>query len=304
MKNPNFKVVLLSVGLGSLALHTGYSTTLLEFAGGGSDAAPVTDQVDAYTGMAGGGWAGAWTPGNGSGATTTRTVVDTDPFPSGGNYLQMNYARTSNNSSSRGGVLRQFSNDPGAGGIDMTAAYRVDFDFRIDAANSAQTASSDQFLFSAETIAQDQAFSTNTAWRIWGRADLGWTVFDGSGAGTGSVINLNTSALNSFVTGSVYNFSVLVDPTTNTYDVEIGFQGTTYLASDYNGGDALGFWTDDAAPTFLSFRSTRAFDAVTNQTVDWSLDNIQAVPEPRVMGLLFGAATFGLILLRRRRTAI
>ena len=268
---------------------TASASVLLEFEHGGSSAVPVTDEVDAFTGQAGGGWSGAWTlreqtTGN---SVYSAAVIDTNPFASGtGNYLQVNY-ESLNSSNSRAGVSRQFSTNPGDGGVNPNAVFSLAFDFRVDAFSGSMEASGNQFNISTGVTNATSGFATSSPLRIWYLGGTGWLVNDGD-----AYVSIPDLAV-PITAGEAYNFNITIDPTDGTWDIAVQYDGGTYGLTDLD----LRAGTDVAQANYLSIRGLRPV----GETLSWSIDNIQAVPEPGSLVLCLGGLAV-LAALRRRRS--
>jgi hypothetical protein len=276
---------------GALLTSNSQASLLLKFDGGGSSTTPVTSSVDAYTGMAGGGWASSWIIGNiiPANITFSSAVTNANPFSVGsGNYLAVKYLSNST-TASRAGVVRQFSTNPANGGVDVTQAFEVSFEMRFDDIGGVpMNSSSDQYYFSLGPNSVN-SFSSSSPIRIWYQGDVGWRVNDGN-----SYIAIDSLPTNVSV-GLVYQFKIQINPTANTWSLSVAYDGDEYVMAD------LDLWsgTSLSSSNYLSWRGTRS-----QQQMDWSLDNIQvaAVPEPTSLSVIgFG----GLVLMhfgaRRRR---
>lgn len=263
------------------------ASLLLEFAGGGSSAVPVTNQVDAFTGATGQGWASAWALREQSADNTniSAAVVNATPFsPGSGNYLAVQYQSVIG--TSRAGVVRQFSTNPGNGGVDATQPFSLSFDFRVDAFSGALNQSTDQFLFSTGTTDAVGSFATASPIRLWYVAGTGWQVNNGT---TYVVI---PGLATGITAGLVYEFDITIDPTLGKWGLSVGYNGGTYSLSNLD----LYPDTSVANANFLSWRSVRAAGA----SWDWALDNVQVVPEPGSVVLAALGATVMLGWFRKR----
>ena len=251
-----------------------------DFDGGNS-----TIVVDAYTGTAGNGWAGAWaTTTSGGTATFTNTVTNTDPLSGGGNYLDASFAYTGGSGTGQGTVYRRID----TGVQDPTAPLQYSFDYRIDA----NVVASDDRL----RIFGRQGASTGTdssiTWSIYAQSNAGtptWFVTNGDGlGGSGTQINTGVAA----TTGTVFHFVVTTDPANKQWTVSI-----TGGDSPYTSG-TLGFRANStsAGNTFL----LGVVDNAGGGSPAFSFDNLQIVPEPAAWMLILGgmAVVFGL---KRRR---
>lgn len=266
----------------ALSSSAGQAAIIADFSGGAGNGLP-----DQFIGTAGEGWAGAWNTRNGSGGTTTFTVLDTDPFGAeGGNYLQVDYVRTTAGGSNRSGVARAFDT-AGSPSVDLTKPYTISFEFRVDALMGFNS-SGDQIAFSSESTTTVGGFGTDAPWSLLIRGDTGWIVSNGDGVGgISSNLNFSSLGLTSLSTNTIYSIKVFVDPANFGYDLTITTGGQTYRASDLNGGNLLGFRTNTTAGTanVLQFRAT---NNDIGDEIKWSLDNIAVVPEPSTSALLLG----------------
>lgn len=254
-----------------------------DFSGGAGSTSPTE-----YKGTAGDGWLAGWSSRNGPGGTTYFQVKADTPFREGdGNYLSIDYTRTSEGSSGRAGVARPFSTDPDNGGIDINAPYKISFEFRVEDFG-AWNSSSEQLLFSSELSDTIGTFGNNVPWSLWIRGDDGFSVFNGNGSGGSTRLMFSNLGLGYVQANKIYSVDVYVDPLQKGYDLTITVDGTTYRASDLNGGNLLGF-RDNSVASSANVLQFRSIVAVGNQVV-WSIDNIAvaAIPEPGAGALLIG----------------
>ncbi len=278
----------------SASLSIGHAAIIADFSGGDG-----TSQPDQYRGIAGDGWSGPWGFRSGSDGTTAIGVQSSNPFPGGGNYLQVQFTKTSaGGGSNRAGVARQFLTT-GEDSVSTLQAYTISFDFRADSLTG-WGQSGDQIAFSSETTTTIGAFGVSAPWSLLIRGDTGWVVTDGNGVGGVTNLNFSSLGLTSLTPNTVYSIGVFIDPANNGYDLTITTGGTTYRASELNNNELLGFRTnaDAAAANVLQFRTLAegASDAVT-----FSLDNIAVVPEPSTAAFLFPVMIgMGLIFRSRR----
>ncbi|MBN2023006.1 MAG: hypothetical protein JW809_09440 [Pirellulales bacterium] len=280
------------------------------FDGGGSDAAPVTDVVDAYTGMAGDGWAGPWKKAT-SISSMVETVLNTNPLSAGGgNYLNSVISNTGA-TNARGSVGRSYKYDAttNPGGWDVTKDHQVTFKFRVEESLS----TFDDGVYDAFQLFDASNVLSNTG------NDCRWTisvngVSDGQGGfvpgnwyaqdwSTGSQVNIDTGIL--LESGVVYDFEITVRNvegyTKQRWDLTIG-NGTTSFDSTLVSGLENG----------MGFRSTAAtvggyvnFSARANPNGDqrnFSINSLHVVPEPSIaaLGVTLALAALGMGARRRR----
>lgn len=271
-------------------MPTANASLLLGFNYGGSNVAPVTNQVDAFTGATGSGWAGPWIlrEQTADRSNISATVINTSPFgPGMGNYLSVQY-ESLNNSNARAGVVRRFSTTPGDGGVNATQNFSLNFDFRADAYSGAFDQATDQILFSTGITDAAGGFATASPLRIWYVGNGGWRVNDGDAYV--SIPGLSAT----LTTGLVYDFNVDIHPATLTWDISVGYNGNVYSLT------GLDLWsaTSVADANYLSMRTMRNNGA----TFTWSTDNLQtlqSIPEPGGLILSLGGV---ICLITRRRS--
>lgn len=277
MKSSSFICIL--AGIAWLATSISSSASAIaNFTGGNG-----TSEPDQFFGIAGDGWADAWSRRVGSQSTSTFTVTDDNPFGAGeGNYLQINYERTAIGSgNNRTGVARTFLTGDGA--IDMTKPYTISFDFRADTLVGWDS-SADQIVFSSESTTTISGVGADTPWALTIRGDNGWSVMNGNGSGGIANLNFSDLGLTTLSTNTIYQIGVFIDPINKGYDLTITTGGNTYRASELNGNQLLGFRNDLTATNanVLQFRSYTGELG----TMNWSLDNIAVVPEPTATAIL------------------
>jgi len=259
--------VLLSVVLMTTAPLSAAVVTA-EFVDGSTDGTPVTDKVDAYPGMAGGGWTGPWTEKTG---TVTYTVVtdDSAPLDAGtGKYLDL--TTLSSSTTEGGSVARAYT--AFGNGIDVTEPHSVEFKYRIneDIIGGTFNSSSDRYqLFDTD----DQSVSANddSSWIIgcyggsasWldGSKVGHWVVFNGGGHD--DPVDTTFSDARNLDTGiavqpaTTYDFHIDIDPENYAWDVTIGSGGTPLYDSTDTHPNGLGWRTSGnlvgGMPTFGSY---------------------------------------------------
>jgi len=257
----------------------GMSLVAARFTGGGSDAAPVTDVVDAYVGMPGDGWATAWEKAT-LRADATVAVSTASPVKSGGEYLSVSAVGTTEATMGRAVVARDYKTTD-APGIDWSAEHTIKFTVRIDETTIGDpefdtfTAFDDRYLmFDASGLQSGP--SEAATWMITAYAAEGdyagaevvgqWSFYDGQrddGAMNGA-LNVDTDV--DIVAGGVYDFTIVVDPETRSYNATVSDGVHSFTAND------LG-WRTSAADVggYLHF-GTRQSDEIDVRA--FSLDDL------------------------------
>ncbi|MEX0641322.1 MAG: hypothetical protein WD468_01405 [Pirellulales bacterium] len=265
-----------------------------------------TGSVDQYTGTTGSGWNTVWTPGT-TNATQTPTVVNTTPLNGGGNYL--NVGATGSAATAVATVRRQYAD---FGDVDVDATpYILSFDYRANTAlgdPSATNSASNRYNIIGSTSATTGTLSGNT-WIAgvyagtnggttekpigFGATNVGrWVFLDNQTAADSTTPAMN--AMNfwdseiSLATGTVYHFSIYIDPANREYKPTIS-DGTTTKTSP----TLLGFRNETAtSSTFLQFH---AFMTTASASLGYSVDNIRISIVPEPAAVLFGCVVCGLV---------
>ena len=282
----------------------GMSEVVANFDGGNA-----TDVVDAFTGIAGNGWAGPWevnlsatneTLNASAGVVASSDAGFQELHPNDGNYLQLTLNDTEN--PINGTVSRDYKNI--RPGIDWRESHTVDFTIRIDETGvgselSALDTYTDRYAITGSNAARSSS-STEDMFLIMATGDPGswgdqivekWAFADGNGAGgidafVGSGIDL--------VEGGVYDFSVTINPEDQTWDVTVTDGTNTFTATD------LGWRTSsDFVGGVLNFGGQSESGADIRAM---SIDNIRItqVPEPSTVALLT-TLLLGLLFWHKKR---
>jgi hypothetical protein len=305
-----YRLLFLSLFLGIVAciVMPAHGETIANFDGGGSLADPVTDVVDAYPGMDGGGWDAGWNTYTNH-STYSIDTIDTTPLGTGtGNYLDVAMTPTASSGTGRYASLSRSY----AAGIDVALSHSIDFSLRVneDTVNGTFTTSTDRYqLFDAPVYAQGTA-GTNCSWILgcyggsatWLDASkVGhWVVFNGDNNLTSFTDERNLDTGITVSQGTVYDFHIDIDAESKTWDVTIGSGGTTLYDSTTNNPDGLGWRNADATVAGLPHFST--YGDTTADTRAYSLDSLRItqVPEPSTLVLILTLSLIGLIRRRSR----
>ncbi|HEY9249199.1 MAG TPA: PEP-CTERM sorting domain-containing protein, partial [Rariglobus sp.] len=218
-------------------------------------------------------------------------VEDTTPIGSGGNYL----GATLLTKSSSGDTIKDSTSltrayDVAGGSLATASAVNISFDFRVD---SIAAATMRYDLFENRTRATG---ATSASYNF--RTSNGvWNYFNGE------VFVATTMAFNA---GTIYSFSIVLNPVSSTYTFTIN-NGTTSVSSSSDAAfRTSGFTTDTATGSdggrWLTFNANESTN-VLGQSTTFSVDNISisTIPEPSTYALLAGASLLGLAASRRHR---
>jgi len=242
------------------------TTITANFTGGNSSTV-----ADAYTGTTGGGWLAGWRATDDSSTAFANTATTANPLNGSGSHLAatLNYNGTATFGS--GAVGRKF--DPAV--VSSGSPYTVTFDLRLD---SALANGSDKLVIFGD-VSSGYAFSTGAAntFCILGNYNSGsptWYVLDGSRDGSGGTTSSTGIALTQ---GTVYHFTVNVDPATRSWTVLVDNGSASYqspslgfrAAPSADGGNAVYFGA--------SVRSTTG-------AVAYSVDNVAVAPTGATAG--------------------
>ncbi|MBN1589188.1 MAG: PEP-CTERM sorting domain-containing protein [Pirellulales bacterium] len=253
---------------------------IAQFDGGGSTAAPVTDVVDAYTGMAGDGWTGPWEPSQYTAFTYTATTEDTTPLGTGnGNYLKL--VGEAGGAGTGASVHRYYTD-----GVNVTKSHAIEFSFRIDedinGTGTTFTEINDRYqLFDApgaRTTANGYVswligcYGGDGTWLSSSKVKH-WVVYNGDNNVTGMFDERNLDTGIAVQSGTVYDFHIDIDAVAKTWGVTIASGGTTLYNSAVLNPAGLGWRTNAEAvgglPTFGCYTSALG------DTRAYSLDNLK-----------------------------
>jgi len=316
---------------------------IAEFVGGGSNTDYpnnlVTDVVDAYSGMAGGGWSIGW----GERTTGTHTVAtdNTDPLHTGPggdlNYLECTVTSAST-ARKYGSVARDYD-----AGIDVTKSHSIDFLCRIDEGEDGhaltESAAFEDFNDRYQMWDEDydlagsigDTVGLNCSWAISVYGGIHdelpiekvghWIVFDGAGA-VGDTGFLNARNVDTGITvksGVIYAFHLDIDMDTDdgdaakTWDVTItGSDGSSFDSKtqgenpDHPGTpgfeEGLG-WRADVATVgaTVHLNGCTDYDGSNVDLREYSFDAVRVVPEPSTLALGLTLIVAGFWSFRRSR---
>ncbi len=221
----------------------------------GFDGGNASDQVDAYAGMPGLGWATAWQSGTGGASFSGGPAVESaSPLGAGlGNYLAATLLTSGANG--QGAVARQYG-DPATGDVDVSQPHTIRFLYRPDDLAGFSDGNDRFMAYTRPSVREGTDASAD--WMILGQGGdfqgapvAGkWIVFDGQkdGGGFSGSQFVNTGI--GIRDDAVYEMLVTVHPSAQEYDVRISDGTNTYVGAN------LGFRRDappDSPGTFLHF---------------------------------------------------
>ncbi|NLE37529.1 MAG: hypothetical protein GX621_05840, partial [Pirellulaceae bacterium] len=204
-----------------------------------------TDVPDAFVGMAGDGWTGAWGIVGRNNPIVDATITDASPLNGGGNYLSFAITGT-DPSTNRTSVGRSYT-----AGIDIGQSHSIQFQYRIDEDLSSPYSTfthyeADKYhIFDGPTLRDGT--NSGLSWMIYGHPDDtfgitgrpdNWLVYNGNNDGTGTAFDSGIKLQQ----GVVYNMQVDVNAVTKRWHVTID-DGTTVFDSRSVFSDGLGWRT-------------------------------------------------------------
>jgi hypothetical protein len=270
----------------------------------------TTDSVDGYPGKAGDGWTGPWnssinTASSVAQATLAASVTSTNAMGTGGNYLSTRITSLAGSGNGRAGLNREFTT---FGDVDPTKPHIVQFSVRIDGDSNGDlsefnTSNNDRLFFFGAPSGMNEINSNNT-WLIGalggstgGAVAKTFAFYDNPAGGNNSYdpTRFENTGI-AIVVGTVYAFTVNVDPAAGTYSASVTDGTNTYASA---AGDPLGFRTTTANPATDTLNFALKLSD-TNDQLGFSLDNVSVtVPEPSALAL--AGCIIGVPLMRRRR---
>ncbi|MFA5687826.1 MAG: PEP-CTERM sorting domain-containing protein [Kiritimatiellales bacterium] len=245
---------------------------------GGSLFASVVDNFNAYPGSAGNGWSGEWTASAGS---ISGSVASSSELNGNGSYLRGTMEPTGTQEAF---LSRTWDN----AAVNKSGTITISWDWRLDAALTSDT----RIQFNEGGAANSSfiivAYGPSVGGGLPGNEFM---FYNGTQNSAWNNANLTNSGMQ-IVAGTVYTFTVNLDPSTKTWTATI-FNGTDSVTSG-----TLGFRGD--VSTVLG---TLNFGAQARNThkYEFSMDNLTvAIPEPASIGLFLISGGF-IFLMRHVR---
>lgn len=255
------------------------------FSGEGSAEKPSMDKVDDFPGIDGDGWLDSWQmiSQKPDAVSVEAAIVKEKPLSAdSGNRLQISYERLGGKNGNRAGVVRQFSNEFGSGGIDPLKPYQVKFQFRLDQVSGNFSDQGDQVTFAGSTKLSRKGLSEDEEWVViysGRRARLeggDWMAIQRNEKGETKPFHFGPDG-QSLDLDAVYEVTISIDPSAGIWDAEVSRDGVTFRASEANDGLPLQLLkpADAEGARFLSFRTSRDGEG---KTMTWSIDNVAVLP--------------------------
>ncbi|MBN2217319.1 MAG: BNR-4 repeat-containing protein [Pirellulales bacterium] len=268
-------------GISTRGARTYLSTVEAHF-----DAGNSLSQVDGYLGARGNGWNDSWRIQAAYPTTATATVMT--PTDSGfsemkpgqsGYYLDVDAAHTQSATST--GLTRSYKSADV--GINWTKRHSIEFSVRIDEDLTAVdfTHADDRYQFSniddgyhadetsTWTVACYGGASEPGETQIANPEDIGvWTFYDGDRDGAARTADGNVASDVAVTTGQVYDFTIVVDPETQSYDATVSDGIHSFTAT------GLGWQTAAAEIGQWLVFDTLAGNVASTEHRSFSLDDI------------------------------
>ncbi|MBN8709358.1 MAG: hypothetical protein J0I10_08255 [Verrucomicrobia bacterium] len=232
---------------------------------------------DQYVGAAGAGWTTAWT--NTNATVLTGNVTNTSPLSGGGNYLSLALTQGAGSVTY---INRTWSNTE----VPYTGGVTLSWSFRLDSPITSFNAQADVLHFydglggAASFLISGFGATTGTA------SGQTWAFYNGNRDGAAWNGNNYVNTGISITTGTMYTFSVTLDPSTRSWTGTVSNGTSSYTSS------ALGFRTSaySANGTFILGMQ----ESVSSKNLTASFDSLSIVPENQTSAL--AAFGFGLML--------
>lgn len=249
--------------LGAVA-PAGALTITAGFSGGGG-----TASVDQYQGKAGAGWAGAWS----TAGTVTGAIATSAPLNSGGNYLQLTVGSTTVDAA----VGRSFVTTDESSGVAANTVVIEKFDIRLDSALTNFTDVADYITIAGNASSVNSSGTTAFLIRAFGASPAAgknareWLFYDGGKDGGAYAASNWVNSGMTLADGTVYTFTVELDPGALTYSVTVTDGASTKTVSGLGFRAATG-----AVPNTLAFNGRKN---ATGDSLQLSIDNISIYPK-------------------------
>ncbi|NLE39621.1 MAG: FecR domain-containing protein [Pirellulaceae bacterium] len=246
-----------------------------DFSGGNGDATP-----DQFPGVAGAGWAGAWTWPETKEGRLRGTVEQADPILGGGDYLRVEAERTSGRSLIRQQIERSIEVN---GAVDLRKPYVVSFSLRIDSLGRFLGDTQNSFAVCSTSTADLDKDIPRSGWRIHfsdKRFDQvvarNWYFASGTEGGGSARIDSGIPVRE----GDTYSFRILFDPVAKQWSPSIAVNGGKWTRFD-----AVGVRSPGSAEELQYWSQLRLYWVLGNgnqgadvEKIGFSIDSVRISP--------------------------
>jgi len=249
----------------------------------------TSSEVDGFPGMAGKGWATAWSPYD-TGSTRLVTTVDPIEGPSDP-YLSLTATTNGNHM-----VRRQYQE---YGGVDPAKRHFIRWKWRFDGDIDDMNNFADRIHFFGNNTAKDGT-DASLSWLISFTPDSGsytipegeWWFFDGANSSSYNEANMVPTGMG-LVADTVYDFQVEIFPQEGKYNARISNESESFAA--------FGLTFRNRSTGVYDWLHFGGLSSLAGDNWAFSLDSIEMlVPEPASMVLLL-LGGLGVLVHRRRR---
>jgi len=249
------------------------------------DAGATSSTVDGYPGTGGNGWGGAWLHSVSSSSDVVSTIAvrssnPLKPSEDSGNYVQVVNSHSTNKSYA--GFYRDYKMP--VGGIDWSKEHTIRFSIRIDEDLTAGAFTTVDDRYHVSNVAGEKNTDTTASWMVtvcggegaYAYADdVGeWIFYDGNRDSGSMDVTRTVSSEITVVSGTVYDFTIIVDPESRSYigtvtdGVHTFTTGTLgWRRSSTEIGDNLMFDTRAGGVTSVDRRTFSLDDVVITQNI-------------------------------------
>lgn len=260
-----------------------------------SSGTPNTTNTPGFLQSGGNGWSQDW---NLSVLRTTDysvNVSNSNPFPSGNNYLSIHHRRNVASGANAHFILRR---EFDTAVVNDMQYHNVQFDVRLDSATHWLNTGTGEvlgFYAGATSPASREAYlSPTNTWSLTYDGIEGWRVLYGDGNGGVAYSAPGTKLLSGADGNTTYSVSVHVHSETQQFSVSVSDGSRTETWDD----QLFAFINPDSTGSnYLSF-----YNHVRNGvSISYSLDNITVVPETGTVAAWVGSFLALFLILQRKR---
>lgn len=225
---------------------------------------------DQYPGTADLGWSGPWTTFASNASFAPSPFVDSNlPLNDGGDHLSAGFVIPGGNSNGTVIAARGYSS---TGNVATDAVHQIRFDYRVDGTLATFVDSNDKVLIFGDTAARSSQGNTTT-WAIEARGTNAGSVPARTWSFQDGVSRVSSGV--PLVSGTVYTFTLLLDPAAKTYVATVS-DGQAGAGHTYTSG-TLDFRSNSQSSSFLHFGMS---GSPTGESNAFSLDSLRVTPPP------------------------